>query len=148
MSPVLAQDYQQRQQMMQQIATGGLERAGQWAQLMPTLDQAQYAPAQTLGAVGEYLTDRSQAGLNDQIKLWNQAQARPWEQLARYNAIAGQAGGLGGTQFGSSTTPINQPSTLQKLFGGAAAGAGIGGSFGGPVGGAAGAGIGGLLGML
>jgi len=43
---------------------------------------------------------------------------------------------------------INQPSTMQKLFGGAAAGAGIGGSFGGPVGAGIGAVGGGLLGLL
>ena len=89
-----------------------------------------------------------QKQLDDQIKLYNQGQARDWENLARYNAIVGGVGGLGGTQFGSQTTPINQPSTLQKLFGGAAAGAGIGGSFGGPAGAGVGAGIGGLLGML
>ena len=47
-----------------------------------------------------------------------------------------------------NTTPINQPSTLQRLFGGAAAGAGIGGSFGGPVGAGVGALGGGLLGLL
>ena len=143
-NPVLAQDYDRRQQQMQQIATGGLERAGQWAQLMPTLDEARYAPAQQLATLGQFYQERDQNALDNQIKLWNAQQARPWEQTARLNAIYGQAGALGGTQFGSQTTPINQPSTLQKLFGGAAAGAGIGGSFGG----APGAGIGALGGSL
>ena len=136
-NPILAEDYNQ-----------GLQRAGQWAQLMPTLDQAQYAPAQSLMALGQYNQERAQKQIDDQIKLWNAQQARPWEQLARYNAISGQAGALGGTQFGTQTTPINQPSTLQKLFGGAAAGAGIGGSFGGPLGAGVGAVGGGLLGLL
>ena len=131
--PILAQDY-----------TAGLQRAGQWAELMPKLDEARLAPAQGLMTLGQFYNERSQAALNDQIKLWNAQQARPWEQAARLNAIAGQAGGLGGTQFGSSTTPINTPSTMQKLFGGAAAGAGIGGSFGG----LPGAGIGALGGSL
>jgi hypothetical protein len=49
---------------------------------------------------------------------------------------------------GSTTTPINQPSTLQKLLGGGLAGAGIGASFGGPPGAAVGALGGGLLGMM
>jgi hypothetical protein len=146
--PVLAQDYARRQQQMQSIAGGAQQAAGQWAQMMPTLDAAQLAPAQGLANLGQFYQERAQRGIEDQIKLWNAQQARPWEQVARLNAIAGQAGALGGTQFGTQTTPINQPSTLQKFFGGAAAGAGIGGSFGGPVGGAAGAGIGGLLGLL
>jgi len=146
--PVLAQDYARRQQQMQGIAEGGLQRAGQWSQLMPSLDEARLAGAQGYAALGQFTQERAQKQLEDQIKVYNAQQAWPWEQTARLNAIAGQAGGLGGTQFGTQTTPINQPSTLQRLFGGAAAGAGIGGSFGGPVGGAAGAGIGGLLGLL
>jgi hypothetical protein len=144
--PVLAQDYARRQQQMQGIAEGGLQRAGNWATVMPTLDAAQYAPAERLANIGQYETDRNQAALNDQIKLYNAQQARPWEQISRLNAIAGQAGGLGGTQITSS--PIQNPSTMQRLFGGALAGAGVGGSFGGPVGAGAGALGGGLLGML
>lgn len=146
--PILAQDYTRRQAMQQDILQGGLQRAGQWAQLMPTLDEAQYAPAERLATVGQYQQERSQDNLNDYIKLYEAAQARPWEQLARYNAIVGGAGGLGGTTTGSTSTPINSPSTLQKLLGGGLAGAGIGGSFGGPVGAGVGAAAGGLLGMM
>ena len=146
--PVLAQDYARRQQQMQTIAGGAQQAAGQWAQMMPTLDQAQLAPAQGLANLGQFYQERAQRGIDDQIKLYNAQQARPWEQVARLNAIAGGAGGLGGTQFGTQTTPINQPSTLQKLFGGAAAGAGIGGSFGGPAGAGIGALGGGLLGLM
>jgi hypothetical protein len=136
-NPILAEDYSQ-----------GLQRAGQWAQLMPTLDQAQYAPAQSLMALGQYNQERAQNVLDQQVKTYNAQQAYPWEQLARYNAIVGGAGGLGGSMTGTQTTPINNPSTLQKLFGGAAAGAGIGGSFGGPLGAGVGAAAGGLLGLL
>jgi len=136
-NPILAEDYNQ-----------GLQRAGQWAQLMPTLDQAQYAPAQSLMALGQYNQERAQSLMDQQIKTYNAQQAYPWEQLARYNAIAGGAGALGGSMTGTQTTPINNPSTLQKLFGGAAAGAGIGGSFGGPAGAGVGALGGGLLGLL
>ena len=143
--PLLAQDYTRRQQQMQSIAEGGLQRAGQWAQLAPTLDAAQYAPAERLANVGQYETSRSQAALDDQIKQYNAAQARPWEQLARYNAIIGGAGGLGGTQVTSS--PLQNPSATKSLFGGAIAGAGLGSMFGAP-GAAVGAGAGGLLGLL
>ena len=144
-APIMSQDYARRQQQQQDIMQSGLQRAGQWAQEMPTLDQAQYAPSQMMAQVGQYYQDRNQAQLNDQIKLYNAQQAYPWEQLARENAIAGQAGGLGGTQV--TSTPIQQPSLLQSGLGGAAAGAGIGSIFGAP--GAAAGGIGGgLLGLL
>ena len=148
MSPIMAQDYARRQQQMQGILEGGQQRMGQWAQLMPAMDEAQYAPAERLAAAGQFYQERDQKALDDQIKLYNAQQARPWEQLARVNAIAGGAGGLGGTMFGTQTTPINQPSTMQRLFGGAAAGAGIGGAFGGAPGAGIGALGGGLLGLL
>lgn len=151
-APTLGEDYNRRQQL-QMAATGsladlygqGLSRAGQWSQLMPSLEQAQYGPAQALVGAGEYGQSRAQAQLNDQIKQYNAAQARPWEQLSRWNAIVGGAGGLGGTQVTSS--PLQQPSTLQRVLGGGLSGAGLGSIFGAP--GAAVGGIGGgLLGLL
>jgi len=75
--PVLAQDYARRQQQMQGIAEGGLQRAGQWSQLMPTLDEARLAPSQGLANIGQFYQERAQRGIDDQIKLYNQAQARP-----------------------------------------------------------------------
>lgn len=143
--PILAQDYARRQQQQQDILTGGLSRAGQWAQLMPSLDQAQLQPAQNLMALGEYEQNRSQIGLADQIRLYNAQQAYPWEQLARYSAVASGAGGLGGSQVTSS--PLQQPSTLQSGLGGALSGAGLGSIFG-PAGAGVGALGGGLLGLL
>lgn len=146
--PILAQDYARRQQQQQDILTGGMQRAGQWAQLMPTLDEARYQPAERMFSLGQYQQERAQDALNDQIKTWNAQQARPWENLARYNAIVGGAGGLGGTTAGTQSTPINSPSTLQKLLGGGLAGAGVGGTFGGPLGAGVGALGGGLLSLL
>ena len=148
--PVLAQDYARRQQQMQGILEGGQQRMGQWAQLMPTLDEARYAPAKGLAGLGQFQQERDQTALNNQIKLYQDQQAYQWEQLGRLNAIVGGAGALGGSTTGTNitNTPINQPSTLQRLFGGAAAGAGIGGSFGGPAGAGIGALGGGLLGMM
>src|SRR6185369_17360974 len=64
-NPILAQDYSQ-----------GLERAGQWAQLMPKLDEAQYAPAQSLMGLGQYYNERAQSLIEDQIKTYNAQQAR------------------------------------------------------------------------
>ena len=91
-APVLAQDYARRQQQQQGILEGGLQRAGQWSELMPGLDQARYAPAQSLMNLGQFYNERSQSALDDQIKLYNAQQARPWEQLARYNAIVEERG--------------------------------------------------------
>jgi hypothetical protein len=146
--PVLAQDYARRQAQQQGILEGGQQRMGQWAQLMPTLDAARYAPAERMFALGQYQQERSQSELENQIKTWNAQQARPWENLARYNAIVGGAGALGGTTTGATSTPINSPSTLQKILGGGLAGAGVGGTFGGPVGAGVGGLAGGLLGMM
>lgn len=146
-APTLSADYARRQQQAQAILEGGMQRQGQWAQLMPTLDQAQYQPAQNLSAVGQYYQDRAQQELAGQIALYNAQQARPWEQLARYNAIASGAGGLGGSSV--TTAPgATQPGTLQKILGGASAGAGIGTAFSPGIGTGVGAAAGGLLGML
>lgn len=143
--PLLAQDFQQRQQMRNEMLGSGMQRAGQWAQLAPSLEQARYAPAERDFGIGQFYDARSQAALADQIKLYNAQQAYPWEQLSRYQALIGGAGALGGTQVTSS--PIQQPSALQAGLGGAAAGAGIGSIFGAP--GAAVGGLGGgLLGLL
>jgi hypothetical protein len=153
-APILAQDYTQRQQM-RMGATGaltdlyntGLNRAGQWSQNMPALDAARYADADRLVGYGEYNRQLQQSQLDAAAKLYNAQQAYPWEQVARYNAIIGGAGGLGGSSV--TTAPgATQPSTLQKILGGGIAGAGLGGSFGGPAGAGIGAAGGGLLGLL
>jgi hypothetical protein len=146
--PILAQDYTQRRQLQSDILQGGAQRAGQWAQLAPTLDQAQYAPAQNLAAIGQFYTDRNQQDINNQIQLWNQSQARDWEQLARYNAIISGTGALGGTSTGTTSTPLPQSSTTSRLFGGALAGAGLGSAILPGIGTGIGALGGGLLGLL
>jgi hypothetical protein len=152
-APTLAQDYAQRQQLQMQ-ATGamgdiygqGLQRAGQAAQLIPQLDEARYAGAGHLMDIGQQQRSYEQALLDQQLKQWNAGQARDWEQLARYAALAQGAGALGGTQI--TTSPgATQPSTLQRVLGGGLAGAGMGSMFG-PVGAGVGALGGGLLGMM
>ena len=144
--PLLAQDYARRQQMQQDILTGGLDRAGQWSQLMPTLDRARYDQADRMMGLGQWQMDRGKENIANQIQLWNAQQARPWEQLARYNAIASGVGGLGGTQV--KTSPNTAPPLSSRILGGAVAGAGMGSMFGGLPGAGVGALGGGLLGML
>jgi len=146
-APTLAQDYMQRQGMAADIYSQGLQRAGQAAQLTPTLDDARFGNLDRLMGIGAQQRSYDQALLDQQLKLWNAQQARPWEQLSRMNAIQGQAGGLGGTQV-TSSPGATQPSTMQKILGGGLAGAGIGSSFGGPAGAGIGALGGGLLGLM
>jgi hypothetical protein len=152
-APTLAQDYMQRQQLQMQ-ATGamgdiygqGLQRAGQAAQLIPQLDEARFANAGKLMDLGQQQRSYEQALLDQTLKLHNAQQAYPWENLARYQAIIGGAGGLGGQQI--TTSPgATQPSTMQRVLGGGLAGAGMGSMFG-PVGAGIGALGGGLLGMM
>jgi len=143
--PILAQDYDRRQQQMQAIAEGGLTRAGQWSQLMPTLDEAQYAPAYHMQNYGKFFQDRAQQDIANQVATWNAQQSRDWEQDARLANILSGAGGLGGTKVTSQNA--YQPTTLQKIGGGAIAGAGLGSMFG-PAGAGVGALGGGLLGLL
>lgn len=145
MSPTLAQDYARRQQQMQDIATGGLQRAGQFAQLQPTLDQAKYSGADMLMGLGQFYNDRAQQQLSGQIQQYNAQQAYPWEQLQRYNAVIQGAGGLGGTKV--TTSPSTAAPLSNRILGGAIAGGGLGSMFGLP-GAAVGAGAGGLLGLL
>jgi hypothetical protein len=153
-APTLAQDYQQRQQLQMQATSAlgdlygqGLQRAGQAAQLVPTLDEARYQGAAHLMDVGQVQRQYDQALLDQQLKLYNAQQARPWEQLFRYAAGIGGAGGLGGSQI--STSPgATQPSMLQRGLGGALVGAGLGSAIFPGVGTGIGAVGGGLLGLL
>jgi hypothetical protein len=153
-APTLAQDYAQRQQLQMQ-ATGamgdiysqGLQRAGQASQLIPTLDEARYGSAAHLMDLGQQQRSYDQALLDQQLKIWNAQQALPWESLQRYAALAQGAGGLGGTQI-TSSPGATQPSSTQRILGGALAGAGLGSAIFPGVGTGIGALGGGLLGMM
>ncbi len=123
----------------------GLNRAGQWGQMIPQLNQAQYAPAESLMGLGEYGRSREQQTLDAAAKKYNVEQAYPWEQLFRESGILGGAGGLGGTTVTGVSQP--KPSTLQSILGGGLAGGGIGSAFG-PWGAGIGAAGGGLMGLL
>lgn len=145
-NPILAQDYTQRQAMKQgllrdidTIYSGGLGRAMQAGQMIPGMDNARYAGADRLMGLGQFYQQRAQNDLNAQIDRWNAEQARPWENAARYAAIVGGAGGLGGTMSSTTATPSVAPPLSNRILGGAAVGGGLGSAFG-PVG----AGIGAL----
>lgn len=171
-NPILAQDYEarmgrqlqalgQQQGALGQIGAATQGQQGAWgniadvygqganrmlqaSQMIPGLDQAQYAPAQALAGVGDYYSSRSQNDINNFMNWYNASQARPWENLARYNAIIGGAGGLGGTK---TQAVQNSISPGQRALGGAVAGAGLGSAFG-PIGTGLGALGGGALGYF
>lgn len=146
-APTLQQDYMQRQGMAADIYGQGLQRAGQASQLIPQLDQARFANAGALMGLGGMQQSYDQAQLDQALKLYNAQQSLPWEQLARFNAIVGGAGGLGGTQI-TSTPGATQPSTMQRVLGGSLAGAGLGSAIFPGIGTGIGALGGGLLGLM
>ena len=158
--PILAQDYTQRQQQrlaalqgqqttesaLASLLQSGSDTAGKWAQLIPTLNEAYYSPAEHLQNVGKFYQDRGQQQLANDIALYNAQEARPWEQLQRFQAAISGAGAQGGTKV-TATTPYT-PTTLQKITGGALTGAGLGSIFGAPGAGVGAQAAGGLLGLL
>lgn len=110
------QDYN-RERGYQQDAIGSLFNAGQQQQaninaatgaLQGAL-AGQTAPAGLLGQVGGAYEDLATRQLNDQLRVWNESQNLPWENLARLNAIASGAGTLGGTQNQTAQGTTNNP---------------------------------------
>jgi hypothetical protein len=163
-APIMAQDYEARQARKLQGAQGlgqaagqrasvlgglneayggGLNRAGQWAQMAPQLDAAQYAGAERMAGLGQFGRQMDQEKINAALKFYNAQQSYPWEQLFRESAVVGGGGGLGGTTVTGASQA--QASPLQRILGGGIAGAGIGSAFG-PIGTGIGALGGGALG--
>ena len=175
--PVLAQDYARRQQERLAAAGGGLQAglgslaaqqnatsgglqawrdmlqgyaggqnvAGEWARTVPELDEAQYTPSEKVQQFGDFYQSRAAEDLANQIARYNAEQSYPWEQLARYQGIIAGTGQLGGTKV-TTTTPA-RGSLLQRVGGGALAGAGAGSMLG-PWGALAGGAAGGLMGLM
>lgn len=60
------------------------------------------APNQDLMNIGAMNEDLATRYKNDELRIFNEAQNKPWEQLGRLNAIATGAGSMGGTQTTSA----------------------------------------------
>lgn len=60
------------------------------------------APAQSLMQVGAMNEDLATRQLNDKLRIFNEQQNAPWQNLSRLNAIASGAGQLGSTQTTAS----------------------------------------------
>lgn len=83
------------------------------------------APAQSLMQVGAMNEDLATRQLNDRLRIFNDQQQKPWENLARLNAIASGAGQLGGTS--TQSQPGQNPFLTALGYG--ATGLGLLGSF-------------------
>jgi hypothetical protein len=84
------------------------------------------APAQSLMTVGAMNEDLATRQMNDRLRIFNEQQNKPWENLSRLNAIASGAGQLGGSQ--TSSQPGQNPFLTALGYGSTAAGL-LGGMF-------------------
>lgn len=87
--------------------------------------QGLQAPAQDLMKVGGMNEDLATRQMNDRLRIFNDQQNKPWENLARLNAIASGAGQLGGTS--TQSQPGQNPWLSALGYG--ATGLGLLGSF-------------------
>jgi hypothetical protein len=83
------------------------------------------APANSLMQVGAMNEDYATRQMNDKLRIFNEQQNKPWENLSRLNAIASGAGQLGSSQ---TTSAPGQNPFLQSL-GYGLTGAGLLGGF-------------------
>ncbi|CCM77127.1 hypothetical protein [Rhizobium mesoamericanum] len=83
------------------------------------------APIQNLAQWGQFVDDYNTKELNDKLRIFNESQTKPWEQISRLNAIASGAGQLGGTT--TQSQPGQNPFLTALGYG--LTGAGLLGSF-------------------
>lgn len=83
------------------------------------------APNQDLMTVGGLYEDLATRQKNDELRIFNETQNKPWEQISRLNAIASGAGQMGGTQ--TQTSPGQNPFLTALGYG--SSGLGLLGSF-------------------
>ena len=87
---------------------------------LPGAFESQFAPANAMIGVGSAYEDLAGRTMNDQLRIFNETQNAPWNQIGRLNAAAS---GLG--QYGTSTTTAQVPrqnNTFGNLLGGAIGG--------------------------
>lgn len=92
---------------------------------LSTAYQGMNAPLTDIMKVGAAKEDLATRQMNDQLRIFNEQQNKPWENLARLNAIASGAGQLGGTQ--TQSQPGQNPFLTALGYG--LTGAGLLGSF-------------------
>jgi hypothetical protein len=95
-----------RMQGRQDAATQNLFNAGQ--QGFGNLGQAyegMKAPAQDQMGIGSMYEDLAGRLKNDELRIFQEQQQQPWNQLGRLNAIASGAGTMGGTSSSTAQMP-------------------------------------------
>ena len=114
--------------------------------LLPTVQGAQLAPAQTMAGIGEANQAMEQLRLQEAAGNFNFDQYAPFLQSKELLSLVSGLPGGSNTTTGNVLQPP-QPSTANKLLGGATAGASLGSMFG-PIGTGIGALGGGLLSLF
>jgi len=92
---------------------------------MASAYQNMQLPAQTLMQTGAMDEDLAKRYKDDELRLFNEYQNKPWENVSRLNAIASGAGSLGGTQ--TTSQPGQNPFLTALGYG--TSGLGLLGSF-------------------
>ncbi|MBW3099233.1 hypothetical protein [Pseudohoeflea coraliihabitans] len=86
-------------------------------------------PSQDMMGVGSMYEDLAARLKNDELRIFDEQQNKPWEMLGRLNAIASGAGQMGRTSTGTAQQPGQNPFATALGYG--ATGLGLLGSFGG-----------------
>lgn len=71
---------------------------GGYADMLSGAYGARMQPAKTMRGLGAEFEDLYGRQLNDQLRIFEEEQNRPWNQIARYNSVATGSAPLGGTQ--------------------------------------------------
>lgn len=101
-----------------------LDAFGQYGTQMPGAFSTAMAPSNALMDIGGNYEQLMGNQINDQFRIFNETQNKPWEALAQYNAILSGAGQLGRAESGTAqtvsknnTSASSQPIGWQNLLG-------------------------------
>ncbi|NNU70439.1 hypothetical protein G9X67_34880, partial [Rhizobium sp. WYCCWR 11152] len=120
-----ARQYQAFQQRKDAANSNAFNMASQGFGQLGQAYSGMQAPAQDLMKVGAMQEDLATRQMNDKLRIFNEHQQKPWENLARMQAIASGAGQLGGST--TQSAPGQNP--FLTGLGYASTGAGLLGSF-------------------
>jgi len=112
----------------QQWATSGLNNASSALSNAYQTSLQPEASQMGLGGMDEDLMART---MSDQARIFQEQQNLPWDNLARYQAILGGYGQLGGNSTSTAKAPIQSASPFGNALTGYAAAGPIGGILGG-----------------
>lgn len=94
-----------------------LDAFGQYGTQLPGAFAAAQAPSDALMQIGGNYEQLMANQINDQFRIFNETQNKPWEQLAQYNAILSGAGQLGRSESGTAQTVSNTKTSAPNPIG-------------------------------